>query len=88
MGEPDMKGVDLTGRRFGRLVVAARAPDYVSADGCRKGVWLCRCDCGNEVRVRRDHLLDGTSRSCGCLKDELAREKMNAINARRRTAGG
>ena len=82
-----MRGADLIGRRFGRLSVVSPAPAYVSPHGVRHPVLLCRCDCGNEVRARRDRLLDGSSRSCGCLKDERARERMRAINARRRTAG-
>jgi hypothetical protein len=31
---------------------------------------LCRCDCGTERRVVTAHLVNGLSRSCGCLADE------------------
>lgn len=29
---------------------------------------LCRCECGKEVVVRRDHFASGRTRSCGCLR--------------------
>jgi hypothetical protein len=32
--------------------------------------YLCRCDCGNTGTVRKEKLLNGTSRSCGCLQRE------------------
>lgn len=38
---------DLTGRRIGRLTVLSRA-------GPR--LWLCRCDCGNELTVKQHRL--------------------------------
>lgn len=48
--------VDLTGRRFGKLVAVSPAPAIVSASGrWRTAAWLCRCDCGREevFSVRR-----------------------------------
>lgn len=56
------KRVDLTGKRFGRLVVICRA-------GKGKGwqsLWLCRCDCGSFVVVRHSSLTSGNTKSCGC----------------------
>lgn len=46
-------------------------------------VWLCRCDCGNEARVKTRDLKSSNTRSCGCLKRE-----QGPINANRRTHGG
>lgn len=56
---------DLTGRRFGRLVVTARAPNE-----WHRPVWTCRCDCGELVGKRASDLLSGHTRSCGCLRRE------------------
>jgi len=61
---------DLTGRRFGRLVV-------LYDTGERKDghvVWHCRCDCGNEVDRRSDYLTSGHTKSCGCYNRERAAE--------------
>lgn len=60
-----MQLIDLTGQRFGRLTVLQKA----KTDG-RITRWLCRCDCGNEKVVRRDHLLNGNASSCGCYRIE------------------
>lgn len=59
---------DLTGQRFGRLVVV-RDSEKRSAGAV---VWECRCDCGNVVFVRRNSLTDGETKSCGCLNKEVA----------------
>jgi hypothetical protein len=57
--------MDLTGKRFGRLLV-------ISICEPRKGVtyWLCRCDCGKEKEIRGADLKSGKTNSCGCLQLE------------------
>ena len=57
---------DLTGQRFGRLVVLERAESAPN----HKTQWLCQCDCGSQVIVRSDSLLSGRTLSCGCLHKE------------------
>ena len=39
---------------------------------CKNGqIWYnCRCSCGNKKQIRRDYLLNGHTRSCGCLVKE------------------
>lgn len=64
--------VDLAGRRFGRLVVVRRARDRVSSNGNRNARWLCRCDCGTSKLFFRNNVMRGLSRSCGCLRSEVA----------------
>ena len=59
---------DLTEQRFGRLVVLKRV-----ANRGQKVRWLCQCDCGNQVVVDSSSLLSGNTKSCGCLRKELAR---------------
>lgn len=34
---------------------------------CGNIKWLCRCDCGNETTVASGKLVQGSTRSCGCL---------------------
>ena len=63
---------DLTGRRFGRLIVIERAEDHVYPSGNHRIQWLCKCDCGNkDVVVKSNLLLNGHTQSCGCLHSEV-----------------
>jgi hypothetical protein len=64
--ECGMKIIDLTGKRFGRLLVISRA-----ANRGAQVVWLCRCDCGVEKEARGNNLLSGCTTSCGCASREL-----------------
>lgn len=54
---------DLTGTKFGRLTVVGRDEGIY---------WLCVCECGKTTSSRSDHLTGGRTRSCGCLRDEMA----------------
>ena len=54
--------IDLTGKRFGKLLVIAKEP--VAADG--KTYWMCQCDCGNTCIVYSYSLRKGLQKSCGC----------------------
>ncbi len=68
--------IDLTGRRFGRLLVLGREGTYYYDDGfVAVPLWRCRCDCGRETVVRGTCLRRGTTRSCGCLHLEYLRRK-------------
>lgn len=73
-----MKIVDLTGKRFGRLVV-------IRCTGSRKQgkrrfkFWLCQCDCGGFTEVRTAHLTTGQTSGCGC-KQKLPKGE-SAFNA-------
>lgn len=45
--------IDLTGRRFGRLLVVRREGSRRYDDGFKVvPLWRCRCDCGAEERRR------------------------------------
>lgn len=61
------KLVVLTGRRFGKLVVGARAPTVKTA-GSSQTRWHVTCDCGAERIVSSPNLMTGDSVSCGCHK--------------------
>lgn len=58
---------DLTGQRFGKLVAIERA-----ANVSGRVAWKCQCDCGNERIIISKTLLNGNSKSCGCLRSENA----------------
>lgn len=54
---------DVTGRRFGRLVV--QQPANSLAGSAR---WQCLCDCGRVVIVAGSSLVRGRTTTCGCRK--------------------
>lgn len=55
---------DLIGQRFGKLVVIERAENTKE---CR-AQWLCKCDCGKTKIIKGKYLLNGDTKSCGCIK--------------------
>ena len=52
--------LDLTGQRFGKLLVLGPAANI----GTRTA-WRCRCDCGRETVVRAGNLTSGKVACCG-----------------------
>jgi hypothetical protein len=75
-GRPGKLPVDHTGKQFGRLTA-------VGFVGIRKqtgktfgnALWLCACECGDSTVVTAVSLLDGTTKSCGCLFLETIRSR-------------
>ncbi|HEX8112842.1 MAG TPA: hypothetical protein VF516_34160 [Kofleriaceae bacterium] len=78
----DEPAVNLVGRTFGRLTVLAREGSTGQAP--RRPLW--RCTCGCELVVRAASLLAGRTRSCGCLRAELARGAVAAAARAQRWA--
>lgn len=60
---------DLTGKKFNRLSV-----NKFSGKKGGRYFWECVCDCGNTTKVRGDALKSGSTKSCGCLLAEKAKE--------------
>ena len=61
--------IDLTGRRFGRLVVQHRV-------GVKSPVyWRCVCDCGGETTTQGGRLKNGNTVSCGCYARERTSQR-------------
>ena len=67
---------DLTGKRFGRLMVVGRAEKKKS----NTSRWDCVCDCGNTTQTTRTSLVNGQSKSCGCLARELTASRFKKSN--------
>jgi hypothetical protein len=60
------KHTSLVGRKFGKLTVVSFAEMRN-----HKSYWLCKCDCGAEKSIRKDHLTCGKVVSCGCYNDSI-----------------
>jgi len=63
-----LKFNDLTGKRFGRLLVIKRAEERVNG----KISWVCECDCGETKILIGQNLTKGSVNSCGCLREEMS----------------
>ena len=62
---------DLTGERFGSLVVIKLS--HMNTKG--SAMWECRCDCGKLYLANSYLLLKGKVKSCGCLKSLSTHER-------------
>lgn len=65
---------NVTGQKFGRLLVIDDAEPLVDKNG-RNRMVLCRCDCGNFVIKKMTKVVNGEIKSCGCLAVEKSRER-------------
>lgn len=66
----DKRFVDLSGKRYGKLLVRY----YVGKRGGQP-YWLCQCDCGQYTVVYAGSLRRGATNSCGCLAQECAKSR-------------
>ena len=56
--------INLTGKRFGHLLVIKRSKRRTSSNI----QWICKCECGRFLIVRGDNLRSGHSTQCGECK--------------------
>jgi len=54
---------NLSGQTFGKL----RALVKFRKETGGQLYWLCRCECGELAPVQPRHLMNGDTKSCGCL---------------------
>ena len=62
---------DIKNQIFGRLTVI----EYVGTNQNKRSIWLCKCECGKEVRVPGSYLKVGSTKSCGCYKRDTLKER-------------
>lgn len=65
--------IDLSGKRFGKLVVIKREENASNGDAR----WLCKCDCGKHKIIRGTALNHGLTVSCGCYHKQIVSNKNN-----------
>jgi len=71
--------IDLTGKRFGRLLVLSREEEKSVQMG--RSYFLCRCDCSKEKVVGSNSLRSNLVKSCGCWKrDKLIEQNLSGKN--------
>jgi len=64
--------IGMVGRRFNRWTVVDEMEERTLSGTIRYRV---RCDCGTERAVVAGDLRSGATRSCGCLRREVSRER-------------
>lgn len=65
------KRIDLAGKRFGDLLALN---ETINRNG--HIFQKVRCNCGNELFVNKSHLTCGLTKSCGCIRNKLARQRL------------
>lgn len=73
---------DLSGNRYGRLVVLNRDLNAQKW----KTYFICLCDCGKTKSIRCDHLRTGKIQSCGCFMSECTSKRNSTHNESGKTA--
>lgn len=72
------RSIDLTGKRFGNLLVLRKVKNHNKRNTSQK--WLCKCDCGKETISSLDALKSGNQVSCGCYNSELHKKLAKEID--------
>jgi len=66
-----IRGKNELHKRYGRLKIIGLGKKFKNSNAL---VWLCRCDCGNEVLRVGSSLRNNKTASCGCLWRERIKE--------------
>ena len=72
----DRNTLDLTGKRFGKLVAIRNTYELTPHHSY---IWECLCDCGNIHFVSAEILQSGKIHSCGCISSSQGEEKIESI---------
>ena len=73
---------DLTGKQFGRLTVIKRN----GSNKHKQALWLCKCECGNEISVPTASLNSGNTKSCGCYNKDVIKERSQSEEFKQRSS--
>ncbi len=69
----------LIGKKFGRLLVVSRGPNYIQLRNGKleqtAARWECICDCGNKTLSFATSLKSGKGKSCGCYAIDRVRKR-------------
>ena len=73
-----VREIDLTGQTFGRLTAIRQVDDP------RPGIWWeCQCECGRKTLCRRNELMSGRVKSCGCLRHTPKKKEIKDLTGQR-----
>lgn len=63
--------IDLTGQKMHRLTFL----EFAGKNEGGNARWKVRCDCGTKFIADSNNIKKGSTRSCGCLRAELLRNR-------------
>ena len=79
----EIKPKEIGGQRFTKLVAVKRLPrpeNYPHKTHRQTYQWECLCDCGNTTIVTVANLMNGQTQSCGCLKKDISKRKLENLH--------
>ena len=75
-----MKKLDLTNQQFGKLT----AIKEIGRDRTNHVLWLCQCNCGNEITTTTSNLRSRKNKSCGCSKLDLLGQRFGRWSVKKK----
>lgn len=76
-----MKRLDLSGKRFGRLLVTGYSHSHIQPSKQKRAIWDALCDCGNTIKVSTSALRSKNTKSCGCYFNEIIKSGARKIKS-------
>jgi hypothetical protein len=64
MNHPGQPIKAIAGIRYGKLT----AVEFKGLDSHHRALWLFQCECGGQKTIIGSHVIQGNTRSCGCMK--------------------
>jgi hypothetical protein len=74
-------GTDIIGNTYSRLTVVSYSHVTITPGGSKIHHYNCNCSCGGKITARKNSLIQGNPKSCGCISKE------KSLNGERRRYG-
>ena len=74
----EKNAIDRTNNVYGKLLVI-EIDEEKTAQHAHGLYWKCKCECGNYTSVLGTNLENGTTKSCGCLKNSYGEEIISKL---------
>lgn len=75
----NIKALDLTGQKYGKLTVLERVENYVSPKGRARAKWKVQCDCGNIFESTTSNIRSGKNQCWECARKATGEKKRKNI---------
>lgn len=76
------RAIDITGNNYNGIIVLERDFEEEKKHKNRGSTyWKCKCHCGNVFTTLRSSLVNGSTKSCGCLRKKIAKERMTEMSS-------